>query len=601
MTPRRLRLQPRRHTRPLALALGAAAVAAAAAPAAGAVTVTSLPKPPPAVSEVAPGVTYQRVVRPGGVVLHVVRTRPGAATLSPFMPGGNTRTPGDLQAGTAARLTSVASVNGDFFNLQNGYPSGITVIGNRLISEPEASRSALVMAADGRLEAGRFTFAGAWQTINPDGSPLGTLRRFPGLNRPGERANESLLYTPDYAGPTPTGGSRNEAVVRLDPGIPGIAATGSVTGTVVSTSDGGGVTPPADGVVLTGLGANRAQIVSDLATGQRVRIDTTTGGFPAGAQAIGGGPLLVDGGAAVPSAGEGFSPSQTDQRTSRTAVGQSPDGGYVLVTAEGPGQNGPGISVAEQAALMASLGARLAVAMDAGGSAQMVVGGAPVVAWSSPRRVTTAVAVDVGGVRIAPLPERLSPNRDRVDDTADADIVVPRPGVLSVALVRRGASTATPLLRQPVAAGTTRLTVDPRNSQMKDGPYRLVAELTPADGSAATHADRPMVFDSTLGSLKVRPFRLKAGRRTARPSVSIDFTLTRRANVTVRIENSAGKRVRTLRAGRSMKAGRQRLVWDRFVGRKVAQGSVRITVIARSSMGTPGLTAALTLPPAKKG
>lgn len=591
-------------------ALGLAAVAAggvAAGPVAAAAPVQALPAAPSrGPSVVAPGVTYQRVVD-GGRVLHVVRTRPGAAGLAPILPGGSVSSTGSLQSAVTARsATVVAAVNGDFFNLSASYPSGMTVIGNRLMSEPEPSRSALVIGADGRLSAGRFTLAGAWQTIAPDGTPIGAVRRFPGLNRPAERSSEMLMYTPDYGRATPAGASRNEAVVRLDAGVPGIAAVGSVTGTVVGHDDGGGTDVPQNGVVITGVGSQRAAVAGDLPLGQRVRVDTSVGGFPAGAQAVGGGPLLVDEGAAVASPSEGFSLSQVAQPTSRTAVGQLKDGGYIMVTAEGGAQGASGITAGDQAAIMARFGARLAVAMDAGGSAQMVVDDWPVVAWSSPRRVVTAVAVTYAGVRIAPVTARLTPNGDRVDDATSARVTAPGPGVLSVALVPRRGGDAVPLARTDVAGGPTRVTVDPGAKRVPDGPYRVAAEFTPAGGGAATTASRAVVVDRTLAALTARPFRLKARRATPRPSVAIGFRLFRRARVTLRIENAAGRPVRVLAAGRWMPAGNRRVVWDRYVGRRLAQGRVRIVAITRASYGTSGLVSTLDLPkaaapkPAKK-
>ena len=589
-------------------ALGAAACVSAGAlpgaPSAAATSVQALPTAPargPVV--VAPGVTYQRVAD-GGRVLHVVRTRPGVAGLAPLLPGGSVSSTGSLLNAVAARqATVVAAVNGDFFNLSASYPSGMTVIDNRLMSEPEPSRSALVIGADGRLSAGRFTLAGSWQTVAPDGTPVGAVRRVPGLNRPGERPSEMLLYTPDYGRVTPAGPSRNEAVVRLDQGAPGIAAVGSVTGTVVGLDDSGGTAVPPNGVVITGLGSQRASVVSDLPLGQRVRIDTSVGGFPAGAQAVGGGPLLVDEGAPVPSASEGFTLSQVTQATSRTAVGQLRDGGYILVTTEGGAQGSDGVTAADQARIMARFGARLAVAMDAGGSAQMVVDDWPVVAWSSPRPVVTAVALTYPGVRIAPVTPRVTPNSDRVDDRATARVTAPGPGMLSVALVPRKGGDAIPLARTQVEGGPVKVAIDPGRKRAPDGPYRLAAEFTPAAGGAATTASRRMVVDRTLAALTARPFRLKARRATPRPSVAVGFRLFRRARVTLRIENAAGRPVRVLAAGRWMPAGNRRVVWDRFVGRRIAQGRVRIVAIARSSYGTSGLVATVDLPkaaPAKK-
>ena len=88
-------------------------------------------------------------------------------------------------------------------------------------------------------------------------------------------------------------------------------------------------------------------------------------------------------------------------------MGQTADGTILLVTVEGPSQGSPGITVADQAALLASLGARTAVAMDAGGSAQLAVGTSLVIPWSSPRSIPDVVVMCYDGVthRAAALPD----------------------------------------------------------------------------------------------------------------------------------------------------------------------------------------------------
>lgn len=574
------------------LSLAAALPVAPAAVAAG--PVEPVPQPQPSVLELTPGVTYQRIVE-GAQTIHVVRTAPSSgARLRVVLPGGSTSRRGSLQqaAADASDAGVVAAVNGDYFNVNSGYPSGMTVVDGRLLSEPEPTRSALVIGGDGVLQAGRFTLAGRWQAMAAGDLPMGSPRGVPGLNRPAEKSSEMLLYSPDFGQATPSGGSRNDAVVAVDGGAP-LTPNGSVVGTVAAVGTGG--TPlTAGSVAVTGIGSARATVARELPVGQRVRIDTTIGGFPAGADAVGGGPLLVDGGAAVPAFTEGFSSGQVNQRTARTAVGQLPDGGYLLVTVEGSSQGRAGMTAAEQAALMARLGARLAVGMDAGGSAQMVVLGAHVVPWTSPRWISTAIALDAPGVRVAPLARRLSPNGDGIEDTTVAQVTAPEPGRLRVSLVRRG-EPGQVVVDRDVTPGTTDVPIDPRRAGATDGPYAVAAELSPAGGGSPTTASRPLVFDGTLGHLSVRAFRLRAGRARPQPSVAIRFRLSRPARVTVRVQNADGVTRRTLRAGRPMGAGTVQFVWDRHIGRRIATGSVRIVVEARTSYGTTGLVAPLVL------
>ena len=86
------------------------------------------------------------------------------------------------------------------------------------------------------------------------------------------------------------------------------------------------------------------------------------------------------------------------------------------------------MTVAEQAGLMASLGATTAIAMDAGGSAQLAVRDDLVIPWSGPRSLSDVVLMSYRGVTVEPLPFRLSPNTDRVDDAATTIIRAPAAG-----------------------------------------------------------------------------------------------------------------------------------------------------------------------------
>ncbi|CAN0486088.1 unnamed protein product, partial [Phaeothamnion confervicola] len=189
------------------------------------------------------------------------------------------------------------------------------------------------------------------------------------------------------------------------------------TGTVVGVGSGGGMMIGAGNMVITGVGSAGASLATDLPLGRAVGITPGLLSLPVGAlDAIGGGPVLVRGGVAIPAAGEGFSSGQTTGRTTRSAVGRTADGTILLVTAEGPSQGSPGVTVAEQAELMRSLGADTAIAMDAGGSAQLTVRDQPVVAWSGTRSLSDVVVLSYRGITVQPLPFRLSPNADRVDD-----------------------------------------------------------------------------------------------------------------------------------------------------------------------------------------
>lgn len=555
------------------------------------------PASPPAIAEVAPGVGYQRIDR-DGQVLHVLRAPLSPRIgLAPVLLGGSPVQRGSLTGAMSARLAAgaVAAVNGDFFNYTTNDPSGVFLTQGDLVHEPEASRSALVLLPGGGLDAVTLALQGRWQAVDPAGTTTYLQRAFQGINRPAKRGIETILYTPSYGqATTPAGGSRFEARVRLDLPSP-LAPNVPLTGTVVGAGAGGGQTIGAGHVVLTGVGSAGPTLVSDLPLGRKVTITPGLAGLPAGAlDAVGGGPLLVRDGQAIGNAGEGFTGAQTGARTSRTAVGQTADGTRLLVTAEGPAQGSPGLTVAEQGVLLASLGARTAVAMDAGGSAQMAVLDDLVIPWSGPRNLSNAVVMSYDGVTVEPPPARLSANADRVDDATTLVVRATRPGVTRVTVARRTGRPTKRLWEGRLGPGVAAASLDPRRLRLADGVYVVVATHAPDDGSGATEQRRRIILDRTLSSLAARGAAPRVGR-TVRPRLDVRFRLLNPARVTVRVRSTSGAPIATLLSGRVLRRGAQTVRWNRVVRKRVVSGTVEVTVESRNRLGISGLVREVTL------
>ena len=586
----------------ISTALAAAAALASTAPA-GAAPVEALPPAsPPKVTEIAPGVGYQRLVQAGGQVVHVIR---GAASprvsLSPALTAGSPVHRAELTDAIGQRLPAgaIAGINGDFFNVGQNYPSGVLLMGGDLISEPQASRSALVLLPGGAIDAVRLALEGRFQAVDPTNPKQFALRTFTGINRPAQRGSETILYTPAYGqAATPTG-SRYEVKVRLDAPGP-LSPNVPRSGTVVGVKNGGGTAIEPGHVVLTGVGSAGPTLVSELPLGRRVNVSPGLLALPAGAvAALGGGPLLVREGQAVPTSGEGFTGSQLGSRTSRSAVGQAADGTTLLVTAEGPAQGSPGLTVAEQASLLASLGARTALAMDAGGSAQLAVGTSLAIPWSSPRSIPDVLLMYYDGVRLEPLPFRLSANADRVDDATTAVMRTPRAGVARLTIARRTGRPAKRLWEGRLGPGSVRVLLDPRRLHLADGVYTVVSQVTPDDGSGVTEQRRRVILDRTLGSLSARPEARRVGRRVV-ARLDVGFVLAHSARVSARVESTSGRVLHRLASGKVMRPGRQRLTWNRRRDGKIVSGDVRVVVEARGRLGTSGLARAVTLRPPPK-
>ena len=367
-----------------------------------------------AVSKVAPGVRWTRIVRQGGPwrvnVLSIAATARVHVSLAGETIGERAR-----PTAVARRHRAVAAINGGYF-AGDGSPAGILAAGGKLLSEPVGGRSALVpgVPPPGRVAPVRFDGAVQvrGQTHLVDG-----LNRLPGEipacggrggDRPTERPDavttctdpdEIVVFTPEWGGRTPSArGPRRDVVVR--------------GGLVSSTRGRGDTLVPADGFVLAGTGATARPLRAAAQPGSPVQLDLPLrsgrvpidGATPSGI--VGGGPrLLARGRIRVRSSAEGFNPlsapwfhgSFVAARHPRTLAGVRADGRLLLVTVDGrrPGWSA-GVTLNEAARMMRSLGARDALNLDGGGSTAMAVRGRTVNRPSDPtgeRPVSDALVV----------------------------------------------------------------------------------------------------------------------------------------------------------------------------------------------------------------
>lgn len=537
--------------------------------------------------EVVPGVTYERVETPGQAV-HVTRVTQGPLIdIHPILTAGAPTRLSRLTSAMRARLGggAVAGVNGDYFNLDHGYPSGLLVTDREIVSEPEASRAALFFGASGGLSSGVVTLKGTWQAVDPSNPTPFPERIFNGMNRPSEKPNETFVYTPRYGELTPVG-TRLDALIDLDP--PGqIGVNAPVTGTVQSIKDGGGTGIGPGKLVLSASGDARAAMNSDLIVGRRVTLNFTIAGLPADiTHAIGGGPTLVQDGVPIGSVGGGFTSGQIATRTSRTAVGQTADGSVLLVSNEGPGQGKRGFTMVEQARLLASLGARTAVGMDGGGSAMMAIRDQLVTPWSSERAIANAVVVEYDGVQLTPPLDFISPNGDGVEDSTSTVARAAFNGNVRVTLARPNGAAIKTLYAGALGPTGRRLRLSGNAIAVRDGAYRLIARFTPSDGSPRTTQSRYFVIDRTLGYVRLR----KVGKDAA-TKLKIGFILSKTARISVIIKDAKGQSVKTLFRNRRIRGGQRTVTWDlKRHGKRVKPGIYVVSVRVHTPFGMHALS-----------
>jgi hypothetical protein len=208
----------------------------------------------------------------------------------------------------------------------------------------------------------------AWRGTVKSGK---ATRRISGLNRP-RRANELVLFTPDFDATTRTDAMGTEALIR--------------EGRVVEIRDAAGSTAiPPDGFVLSATGTARGWMRSVLRPGTTVTVSValvpvdgaTENVWRDAEDILGAGPKLVTAGQVdITSSREKMAPAFRSTRHPRSAIASLADGRVLMVVVDGrqPALS-VGMSLDELARFLVDLGAVEAINLDGGGSTTMVVKG----------------------------------------------------------------------------------------------------------------------------------------------------------------------------------------------------------------------------------
>jgi hypothetical protein len=539
----------------------------------------------------------------GPVAIHVVRgPRPtGLYRLRPVLSNeavlGRERVSA-MQKRLSSTATSVG-VNGDFFSLSDGRPSGILLRDGVLVTPPNPARSSAGVMLDGTLDIRRIGFRGTWRG-------LGARRSLSSFNKAPAK-NSSSLFSSDWGTTTPKVDGSSYAIV-LSP-FPPAAPNVDIAAVVTRTVQGARVGIPAGSAVLVARGSAASKLQAEALVGTTVTVRLgLTPDWAAVSDAIGGGPLLVRNGAPIFQAKEAFKSSQLVPRGPRTAVGQAADGSVLLVTTDG---RQPGYSVGmtnyELAQTLVRFGAVRAMALDGGGSSTLAFDGAVLnrPSGGAERTVANSLLLQYYGVYAPPPAEAVvSPNRDGVAEKQSLSFKVVRPSDVTVKLIAPGGVIAfeETAARLPGSYGVAfpapppppdDLTPPPPPGPPAEGTWTLVADATDDQGLVSS-TSRSFAVNSTLGFLRLVPTRVVI--RPTGGTGSIRWTQARAARVRVVIETPDGVLVRVV-ANRRFVAGNRSVTWNgrTRTGKLAAAGRYVVRVEAGNELGAVSLKQPLTV------
>ena len=499
-------------------------------------------------TQLLPGVTYDRTVSftpHGVVVLHVITApRPvGLYALGPVLARGTLT--GGLEPVTqierdVSPAATTAGINGDFVRA-DGRPSGVWISSGVLATtaprEPELDRRRHRRDAPRRSREALRHLAGNRPAAHAD------------RDQHAARAGDAVLFTSAYGPRTPVvAGAAEVVLASFPPTTPNSRPRRRGHG----DRFGGGEPIPPGGAVLMAAGGAAAKLQAEARVGTtvRVRLGLQPAWDGVGA-ALGGGPVLVRNGKAVFRSLEDFTNDQVNARTARGAVGQLADGRIVLVAVDGgrPGYSS-GLTSFELAQALVRLGVVTAAGVGFGDDVTAAFDGRLLDRPSgrAEHAVKEALLLQYFGV-YAPDPTLPLLTGEPGLTAEPLSYKVVRPSTVTATLV--GPDGAQHPLESGVAhpPGTYTFTASTFDHE---GTWRWNVAVVDDLGRASA-IERTFRFDTTLQALAVP--------RTARATVRVGFTLTRPAQVTLRIETTSGIALRALPPA-ALQPGAQSIRWD---------------------------------------
>lgn len=540
-----------------------------------------------------PGVTFEQTIQvtPSGPVVIDVLTGPrpgGTTTLQPLLSNGTvtgTETLTALERRLAPTAT-YAGINGDFFNVGSGRPSGTLMQQGQLVTTPSPNRSSVGITSDGTLDVRRVALTSTWQGT-------GTTHALTALNSP-PGPTGIALFTPAWGLTTPSTKNSVAAVLFPFPATtPGVPLSAPVQEIVTDPA----IPIPPGGAVLVARGAAAAQLQAEAPSGTLVTTQLSFApAWPGVTDAIGGGPQIVRDGAPVFRAGEEFSSLQLTPPDPRSAVGQLRDGRIVLVAVDGrqPGWSA-GLTNFQLAQALVRYGAVTGMALDGGGSTTMAFDGTLLnrPSGGTERPISTALAFAYTGVLATASAPAVSPNGDGVDDVEALGYKLVTPSSVTLTLQAPDGSAPVSQTLDAQPPGIYPVPFPPTGSQLAQGQWKLSVTATDELGQQSAMTE-PFTVDNSIGYLAVSVPRLflPAGGR----DLTISWKTGGLAKVVATIETKDGAVVRTLATGK-FPLGDKSVVWNGLdrAGKRVKGGVYRAHLVAHSAFGTVELAKTFTV------
>lgn len=314
----------------------------------------------------ASGLLYERIRRglPHGpltlYVLHLDRERLVAtpSALSLAMGGDGTRFALETPSSMARRHGAIAAINGGYF-ARTGEPLGLVMRDRQLLSGPLFTRSLLAFGGSATPFVESTQMSGSIQLPNGESAAID------GLNQH-RWDGQIVVYTSLWGSST-----------RTEPAANAVEYAVLASGQVIGRSLGNLAIPPG-GYVVSASGPEADWLGRRVRVGDRLSYQTDLTRFWSGIDHIlAGGPrLLAQGQPSLTTVDERFQPDVAVGRAPRTAVGITPQGGVILLVADGrQPRHSVGLTLPETADVMQELGATEALNLDGGGSSVMVIDG----------------------------------------------------------------------------------------------------------------------------------------------------------------------------------------------------------------------------------